>query len=90
MEDLYVYTGSFAVIGTSLGGPAVASVVGGDRGIPILLMAIGGAGMLAVAGYESLQTDPEEFTAPPIVLLALVGAACLTLLGTVLPAVTGF
>ena len=53
-------------------------------------MAIGGAGMLAVAGYESIQTDPEEFTPPPIVLLALVGAACLTLLGTVLPAVTGF
>ena len=27
-----------------------------------LLMAIGGGGMLAVAGYESLRTDPEEFT----------------------------
>jgi len=25
-------------------------------------MAIGGGGMLAVAGYESLRTDPEEFT----------------------------
>jgi len=24
-------------------------------------MAIGGGGMLAVAGYESLRTDPEEF-----------------------------
>ena len=90
MEDLYLYTGSFAVIGASVGGPAVASLVAGDRSIPILLMATGGVGMLAVAGYESLQTDPEEFTAPPIVLLALVGAACLTLLGTVLPAVTGF
>ena len=90
MEDLYLYTGSFAVIGTSIGGPAVASVVAGERSIPILLMAIGGVGMLAVAGYESLRTDPAEFTASPLALLALVGAACLTLLGTVLSAVTGF
>ena len=46
--------------------------------------------MLAIAGYESLQTDPEEFTASPIVLLMLVDAACLTLLGTVLSAVIEF
>ena len=90
MEDLYVYTGSFVVIGASIGGPAAGSFIAGDRSIPILLMAIGGGGMLAIAGYESLQTDPEEFAASPIVLLVLVGAACLTLLGTVLSAVTGF
>ena len=90
MEDLYVYTGSFVVIGGSIGGPAVGSLIAGDRSIPILLMAIGGGGMLAVAGYESLRTDPEEFTTSPIALLMLVGAACLTLLGTVLSAVTGF
>ena len=63
MEDLYIYTGSFAVIGASIGGPAVGSLIAGDRSIPILLMAIGGAGMLATAGYELLRTDPEEFTA---------------------------
>ena len=90
MEDLYVYNGSFVVIGTSIGGPAVASLIAGDRSIPILLMAIGGGGMIAIAGYESLRTDPEEFTASPIALLTLVGAACLTLLGTVLSTVGGF
>lgn len=89
MEDLYIYTGSFAVIGTSVGGPAVNSLIAGDRSIPILLMAIGGSGMLVITGYESLRTDPKEFTAPAIGLLVLVGAACLTLFGTILSAVTG-
>ncbi|MFC7187237.1 hypothetical protein [Halorubrum yunnanense] len=84
MEDLYIYTGSFVVIGASIGGPAVGSLIAGDRGIPILLMAIGGAGMLATGGYELLRTDPEEFTASAIVLLVLVGSACLSFLGTIL------
>ncbi|MDB2226438.1 hypothetical protein PM023_17645 [Halorubrum ezzemoulense] len=69
MEDLYIYTGSFVVIGASIGGPAVGSLIAGDRSIPILLMAIGGAGMLATAGYDLLRTDPEKFTTSAIVLL---------------------
>ncbi|AZQ14815.1 hypothetical protein DOS48_08230 [Halorubrum sp. PV6] len=90
MKDLYIYTGSFVVIGASVGGPAVGSLIAGDRRIPILLMAIGGAGMLATAGYEWLRTDPEAFTAPAISLLALAGSACLCFLGTVLSAMGGF
>jgi len=43
MERLYIYTGTFAVIGASLGGPATRSLIAGDHSIPILLMAIGGA-----------------------------------------------
>jgi len=90
MEDLYIYTGSFVVIGASIGGPAVGSLIAGNHSTPILLMAIGGGGMLAIAGYESLRTDPEEFTVSAITLLMLVGAACLTLFGTILSAVTDF
>ena len=90
MEDLYIYTGSSAVIGASIGGPAVGSLIAGDRSIPILLMAIGGAGMLATAGYELLRTDPEEFTAPAIALLVLAGSACLSFLGTILSAMGSF
>jgi hypothetical protein len=41
MEDLYSYTGLSAVIGASMGGPAIGSLIAGDRNIPILLMAIG-------------------------------------------------
>ncbi|TKX81619.1 hypothetical protein [Halorubrum sp. SD626R] len=89
MEDLYIYTGSTAVIGASVGGPAVSSFFAGDRSIPILLMAIGGCGMLVSAGYSLLRTDPEEFTASAASLLLLVAAACLALLETVLSAVSG-
>ncbi|NKE37737.1 hypothetical protein GWG54_18390 [Natronococcus sp. JC468] len=89
MEDLYIYTGSIAVLGVLLGGPAVGSLIAGDRSIPILLTAIGGGGMLVTAGYNSLRTDPEEFTVPAIGLLLLVAAVCLTLIGTVLSAVSG-
>ncbi|GAA0539140.1 hypothetical protein ABNG02_14390 [Halorubrum ejinorense] len=90
MEDLYIYTGSFVVIGASIGGPAVGSLIAGARSIPILLMAIGGVGMLATAGYELLRTDPEEFTAPAIALLVLAGSACLSFLGTILSWMGGF
>jgi len=89
MEDLYIYTGSFVVIGASIGGPAVGSLIAGDHSIPILLMAVGGAGMLATAGYELIRTDPEEFTAPLIALLVLAGSACLSFLGTILSAMGG-
>ncbi|RJX44849.1 hypothetical protein DM826_01725 [Halonotius aquaticus] len=89
MERLYIYTGAFAVIGLSVGGPATRSLAAGDHSIPILLMAIGGAGMTVTAVYEALETDPEEFIASAISIFALVGAACLTLLGTVLSAISG-
>ena len=89
MEDLYIYTGSLVIIGASMGGPAIGSLIVGDHSISILLMAIGGGGMLVVAGYELLRTDPEEFTASAIALLMWVGAACLTLFGTILSALNG-
>lgn len=89
MEDLYIYTGSIAVVGASVGGPAMRSLVVGNRSIPILLMAIGGGGMLVTAGYKSLRTDSEDFTVPAARLLLIIAAACLSLLGTILSAVSG-
>jgi ABC-type transport system involved in cytochrome c biogenesis permease component len=53
-------------------------------------MAIGGAGMLATAGYELLRTDPEEFSTSAMVLLVLAGSACLSFLGTILSAIGSF
>jgi len=52
-------------------------------------MAIGGGGMVITAGHELLRTDPAEFTVSDTTLFVLVGAACLSLLGTVLSAVSG-
>ena len=89
MKRLYIYTGSFVVIGGSVGGPATRSLAAGDYSIPILLMTIGGAGMIANAVYKALKTDPEEFTASALSTFGLVGAACLAVLGTVLSAVSG-
>ncbi|MFD1588449.1 hypothetical protein ACFR9U_15815 [Halorientalis brevis] len=89
MERLYVYNGALSVIGLSLGFPAVRSLIAGDHSIPVLLMTIGGGGMIVSAGYESLRTDPDEFEISTATLFAFVGAACLSLLGTVLSAVPG-
>lgn len=84
LEDLYIYTGAVAVIGISMGGPAVKSLVAGNHSIPTLLMAIGGTGMLVTAGYKTVRTDPEEFSTSAVRLIILAGAACLTLIGTIL------
>ncbi|QCC52186.1 hypothetical protein [Halapricum salinum] len=89
MERLYVYNGALAVIGLSLGLPAMGSLIAGNYSIPVLLMAIGGGGMIVGAGYESLRTDPNEFTISVAALFALVGAACMSLLGAILSAVSG-
>ena len=89
MERLYIYNGALAVIGFLLGFPAVRSLIDGDHSIPVLLLAIGGGGMIVSASYESLRTDPDEFEISAAALFVLVGAACLTLLGTVLSAVPG-
>ena len=86
MERLYVYNGALAVVGFSLAFQAVLSLLAGEQSIPLLLMAIGGAGTVLGASYESLRTDPEEFTVSTTALVALVGAACVSLLGTVLAA----
>ena len=84
MERLYLYDGALAVIGLALGLPAARSLLAGDRAVPTLLLAFGGVALVVSAGYESLRTDPDEFTAPAWALFALVGAACLSLLGAVL------
>jgi Na+/citrate or Na+/malate symporter len=88
MKRLYVFNGALVIIGLSLGLPAAQSLIVGDHSIPVLLMALGGGGMIVSAGYESLRTDPEEFTISAAALFALVGAACLSLLGTLLSAVS--
>jgi uncharacterized membrane protein YjjP (DUF1212 family) len=89
MQRLYIYNGALAVIGASLGGPAVRSLMAGDWGISLLLMTIGGCGMILGAGYESLRTDPNEFTISTGLLILLVGAACMSLLGTLLSVASG-
>ncbi|ELZ55906.1 MULTISPECIES: hypothetical protein [Halorubrum] len=89
MERLYVFSGALAVIGLSTGMPAIRSLAAGDHGVGVLLAAVGGVVLVATAGYESVRTDPEEFTVPGGGLLLLIGAACLTLLGTVLSELPG-
>lgn len=89
MQRLYIYSGALAVIGASLGGPAVYSLVAGDWGISIFLVAIGGCGMVLGAAYQPLRTDPDEFTMSTSILILFVGAACMSLLGTFLSIVSG-
>lgn len=89
MERLHVYSGALAVIGLSIGLPAVRSLAAGEHGIPTLLVVVGGGWTVVGAVYESLRTDPDEFRIPAAVLLVLVGAAGLSLLGTLLSALSG-
>ena len=87
MERVYIYNIAFSIIGLSIGFQAAQSVISGNYSIPVLLMAIGGGGMIIIAGYKSLRTDPDEFKISAAALFALVGAACLSLLGVVLSTV---
>lgn len=84
---MYLYSAAMTVIGLSIGFPAAVSVISGNHSIPILLMTIGGIGMVATAGYEVVRSDPAEFEISAGVLFVLLGAACLSLLGTVLSVV---
>jgi hypothetical protein len=83
----HVYHGALATIGLCLGLPAAWSLGAGDRSVPIALVAVGGLGMAVSAGYESLRTDPDGIDVSAARLLALVGAACLGVVGTALSVV---
>ena len=84
MQRLYIYNAALAIVGASLGGPAVRSIIAGDWGISILLMTIGGCGLVLGAVYQSLQTDPDDFNLSTGMLVLNIGAACLALFGTLL------
>ncbi len=89
MQRLYVYTGALIIIGLSIGVPAASALLSGMTGLPTVLMAIGGVGMVVGAGYEAVRTDPAAFTAPTLVLALLVVGAGLALLGTLLTVASG-
>jgi len=86
---LYIYNAALAVIGATMGLPAVGSVIAGEWGVPVLLMAVGGCGLGFAAGFHSLRTDPTEFDISTDVLLLTVAGACVALTGTLLSAVPG-
>ena len=88
MERLYVYNGALAIVGISLGFNAVPSLLAGERSVSLLLIAVGSCGMIVAAVYQSLTTDPAEFTISTGALLTLIGAACLSLAGTALEFLT--
>ena len=88
MRRLYIHSATLAVIGVSLGGPAVRSLIAGEWGISILLMTIGGWGLVFGAGYQSLRTDPDKFNISTGLLVVNIVAACMAVLGTLLFAVS--
>ena len=88
MKRLYVFNGALVIIGLSIGFPAAQSLFAGEHSIPVLLMALGGGGLIVSASYESVRTDPDEFKISAAALFVLVGAACLSLLGTLLSTVS--
>lgn len=90
MQRLYIRNGALAVVGASLGAPAVRSVIAGDWSIPILLMTIGGCGLVLGAVYQLLRVDPDDFTVSTSMLVLNIGAACLAFFGALLSAASGW
>jgi uncharacterized membrane protein YjjP (DUF1212 family) len=90
MQRLYIYNAALVIVGASLGGPAVRSIIAGEWSISILLMTIGGCGLVLGAVYQSLRTDPDDFTVSTSMLVLNIGAACLALFGTLLSAASGW
>ncbi|MDL0140966.1 hypothetical protein PNP85_15850, partial [Halobacterium salinarum] len=54
------------------------------RGLVPILVAVSGSALVLGSGYESLRTDPDEFTVSAGALLLISGTACLILILTVL------
>lgn len=81
-----LYHGSWLVVGVCTAVPALLSIRAGEFGIGTLLMAVGGVGLVLGVGYERRFRDAPDPELPAGVLFALVFAAALTLVGTVLSA----
>jgi len=84
MERLYLYQASLAVWGLSFLLNAGSSFATGDGEIVPLLFAVSGSALVVGAGYESLRTDPAEFTISAGSFLLVIGTALLILTLTVL------
>ena len=84
MERLYVYQGAFAVLGVSFLLNASAAFAAGEWDLVPVIFGISGSGLVLSSGFESIRTDPSEFTISAGSLFVMVGAACLSLLLTVL------
>ena len=87
MERLYLYQASLAVWGLSFLLNAGSSFATGDGGIVPLLFAVSGGALVLGSGYESLRTDPAEFTISAGSLFLVIGTAFLILILTVLDVV---
>ncbi len=84
MERMYLYNGALAVLGLSFLLNASATFVAGEWSVTSLLFAVSGGGMILGAGYESLRTDPAEFSISAGALVVIIGCACLSLVAIVL------
>lgn len=89
VQRLYIYDAALAVIGATMGLPAVRSVIAGEWSAPVLLMTIGGCGLVLAAGFHSLRTDPSEFNISTHMLLLTVAGACMAVIGTLLSGASG-
>lgn len=90
MERFYLYQGSLAALGLSFLLNAGGSFAAGDWSLVPLLFAVSGSGLLLGSGYESLRTDPAEFTISAGALFIISGCAGLSLILTVLDVVISF
>jgi len=87
MERLYLYQASLAVWGLSFLLNAGSSFATGDGGIVPLLFAVSGGALVLGSGYESLRTDPAEFTISAGSLFLVIVTAFLILILTILDVV---
>ncbi len=73
MKRLYIYNVALAIVGASLGGPAVANYCHGEGYLKIAYD-YGGCGLVLGAVYQSLQTDPDDFNLSTSMLVLNIGA----------------
>jgi NAD kinase len=88
MQRLYLYNGSMAIIGLVIGPVATFDLVAGQSSISLWLMAVGGDGMVVAAVYETITTDPDDFSINTYALLGFLFAALLCLASAILQLVS--
>ncbi|MFC6726444.1 hypothetical protein ACFQE1_19160, partial [Halobium palmae] len=61
MNRALLYHASMATVGACLGLSALPALLAGDAGLGVVLMVVGGLGLVAGVGYETLVRDEPSY-----------------------------
>lgn len=83
VRRLYILTGTFAMIGMSIGLDAALDIQAGESGILLWIVLLSGLLMMAGAAYGTVTGNPDEYKIDGYRIILLLLAALLSFTGLV-------